>query len=92
MIAIAKRLNLRGSLHAAVGNDPLEHANSILELLDLGPQSRILHVVAGALAHLAHRAGWDAQFVPDDGEGEHQDEYGQDELERIHSTFSTAKD
>src|SRR5437868_7262240 len=60
-------------------------------MLHLVPEPVIFRVTTRRVAaHLPHRSYWNAQFVPDDGEGEHQDEDGEDELEGVHCALSPA--
>src|SRR5438270_396923 len=87
-LSVTQRLDLSGGFDAAIGDDPLEHADSLLQLLDLVAQPNIFLIVHGIATHLAHRAHGNAQFVPDDGEGEHQDKDSKDELEGVHWALS----
>ena len=83
-IAVAKGFDLRGGLDAAVGNDPLEHSDALLKLLDLAAQPNIFLAVDRLAAHFAHRARGDAELVLDDGEGEHQDQDREYEFKGIY--------
>src|SRR6185369_7180815 len=87
LVAVAKRLDLGRGLDSAVGHDPLQNVNALLKLLYLAAEPRILRVIGWRIApHLPHRARRNAHLVANDAQHEHQDDDGQDELIRIHST------
>src|SRR5206468_1099348 len=83
-------LDLGGGLDAAVGDDPLQHVDAVLQLLHLGAQAGVFSVVRGRIAsHFTHGADRDAELVPDDREGEHQEQDRKDEFEGIHGVLSS---
>src|SRR5690348_1439186 len=80
---IAQRLYLRGDVVAAVGDDPLEHADAVLELLVAG---RVLSGLLGGLPglqfhHVLAVLGPDREHR--DAE-HHQDRDKADELAEVH--------